>query len=151
MTPNKSEKSAQWCLKKSDCGQFICCNLSVGVVLNVRLTTNGMYVRNNTHIYVAQRSINRISTCYLYCWLLPQCVSETLFSIFRGVRLLEKLAYCTIIHLVSSEASFQLSVAWLQVCLWCNLSTKVDSHAQAVVLNKSEIFEILLQSKIFIE
>ena len=37
-------------------------------------------------------------------------ISETLLSIFRGFRLLEKVAHCTIIHLLSSEASFQPSV-----------------------------------------
>jgi len=37
-------------------------------------------------------------------------ISETLFLIFRGFGLLEKVAQRTIIHLVSSEASFQLSV-----------------------------------------
>jgi len=37
-------------------------------------------------------------------------VSETLLSIFRGFRLTEKVAHCTIIHLLFSEASFQLSV-----------------------------------------
>jgi len=36
-------------------------------------------------------------------------ISETLFSTFRGFRLLEKVAHCTIIHLLSSEASFQPS------------------------------------------
>ena len=36
-------------------------------------------------------------------------ISETLLSIFRGFRLLEKVAHCTIIHLLSSEASFQPS------------------------------------------
>ena len=50
-------------------------------------------------------------------------ISETLLSMFRGFRLLEKVAHCTIIHLLSSEASFQPSVPWLPVCLWCNLCT----------------------------
>jgi len=50
-------------------------------------------------------------------------ISETLLSIFRGFRLLEKVAHCTIIHLLSSEASFQPPAPWLQVCLWCNLWT----------------------------
>jgi len=36
------------------------CNLSVGVALNVRFTTNGMCVKNNTHIYVARTSNNRV-------------------------------------------------------------------------------------------
>jgi len=31
-------------------------------------------------------------------------ISETLSSIFQGFRLLEKVAHCTIIHLLSSEA-----------------------------------------------
>jgi len=33
--------------------------------------------------------------------------SETLLPIFRRFRLLEKVAYCTIVNLLSSEASFQ--------------------------------------------
>ena len=37
-------------------------------------------------------------------------ISETFLSIFRGLRLLEKVAHFTIIHLLSSEASFQPSV-----------------------------------------
>jgi len=49
-------------------------------------------------------------------------VSETLLSIFRGFRILEKVAHCTVIHLLSSEA-FQPSAPWLRVCLWSNLWT----------------------------
>ena len=37
-------------------------------------------------------------------------ISKTLLPIFRGFRLLENVAHCTIIHLLSSEASFQPSV-----------------------------------------
>jgi len=33
-----------------------CCNLSVGVALNVWFTTNGMCAKNNIHIYVARTS-----------------------------------------------------------------------------------------------
>ena len=50
-------------------------------------------------------------------------ISETLLSIFRGFRLLEIVAHCTIIHLLSSEASCQPSAPWLRDCLWCNLWT----------------------------
>jgi len=46
-------------------------------------------------------------------------IFETLFSIFRGFRLLEKVAHCTIIHSLSSEASCRPSVPWLRVCVWC--------------------------------
>jgi len=47
-----------------------CCNLSGGVALNVRFTTNGMCAKNNTHIYVARTSNNRVSTtCDLYSLL----------------------------------------------------------------------------------
>jgi len=35
-------------------------------------------------------------------------ISETLLSIFRGLTFLEKVAHCTIIHPLSSEASFSL-------------------------------------------
>jgi len=48
---------------------------------------------------------------------------------FRGFRLLEKVAHCTIIHSLFSEASFQPSVPWHRVCLWCNLCTVVWSHS----------------------
>ena len=50
-------------------------------------------------------------------------ISEALLSIFRGFRLLEIVVHCTVIHWVSSEASFQPSAPWLRVCLWCNLWT----------------------------
>jgi len=50
-------------------------------------------------------------------------ISETLLSMFPRFRLLEKVAHCTIIHSLSSEASFQPSVPWLRVCLWLNLCT----------------------------
>jgi len=51
-----------------------CCNLSFGVVLNVRFTTNGMFTKNNTHIYVAQTGNNTMIAAYhLCCRLLPQC------------------------------------------------------------------------------
>jgi len=44
-----------------------CCNLSVSVVLNVRFTTNGMCMKNNTHIFVVRTGRNRMSTtCDLY-------------------------------------------------------------------------------------
>jgi len=37
-------------------------------------------------------------------------ISETLFSIFREFRVVEKVAYCTTIYFVSSEPSFLPSV-----------------------------------------
>ena len=48
-------------------------------------------------------------------------ISEMLLSIFRGFRILEKVAHYTIIHLITSEASFQPAVPRLRVCLWCKL------------------------------
>jgi len=80
MAPGKLENGAQSCFNIFDCRLFIskfshfalylslllsvisknlaqlcckCCNHSVSVVLNVRFATNGMYVKNNTHIYIA--------------------------------------------------------------------------------------------------
>jgi len=53
---------------------YCCCNLSGGVALIVWFTTNGMCVKNNTIMYVARTSINRVnSSGDLYCCLLPQC------------------------------------------------------------------------------
>ena len=63
-------RSLRFIVKRRDC----CWNLSVDVALNVRLTTNGMCVKNNTHIYVTWTSNKRvISLGDLYCCLLPQC------------------------------------------------------------------------------
>ena len=51
-----------------------CCNLSVVFALNAWFTMNGMCAKNNTNIYVAQTSNNRvISSGDLYCCLQPQC------------------------------------------------------------------------------
>jgi len=51
-----------------------CCNLSVGVALNVWFTTNGMCANNNTNIHAVRTSNNRvIVACELCCCLLPQC------------------------------------------------------------------------------
>jgi len=101
MAPDRLETGAQCCFNNFDCRLFQskfspfafylslslsviskslaqpcckCCNHVVSVVLNVRFTTNGMYVKNNTHIYVSQTSRNRMSTTWdIYCCLLPQC------------------------------------------------------------------------------
>ena len=55
--PNNSEYENYYgCQFEAEC----CCNLSVGVTLNVRFTTNGMCAKNNTHIYVARTSNNRV-------------------------------------------------------------------------------------------
>jgi len=51
-----------------------CCNLSGGIVLIVWFTTNGMCVQNNTIMYVARTSNNRvILSGDLYCCLLLRC------------------------------------------------------------------------------
>ena len=51
-----------------------CCNLSGGVALIVWFITNGMCVKNNTIMYVARTSNNRvISSGDLYSCLLPRC------------------------------------------------------------------------------
>jgi len=99
MVPDKLENGTQCCFNKFDCRLFIskfaqfafylslshsviskslaqpfckCCSLSVSIVLNVRFTTNGMCVMNNTGAPRASR--NKISTTWnLYCCLVPQC------------------------------------------------------------------------------
>jgi len=61
-----SKSLAQVCSK--------CCNHTVSAMSNVRFAMNGMYVKNNSHIYVSQTSRNRMSMTWdLYCCLLPQC------------------------------------------------------------------------------
>jgi len=51
-------------------------------------------------------------------------IRNTFIDIFR-IQTFWKVAHCTIIHLLSSEAYFKPSVPWLPVCLWCNLCTVV--------------------------
>jgi len=52
----KNVRLVWFVVKRKGC----CCNLSVGVALNVRFTMNGMCAKNNTHIYVARTSNNRV-------------------------------------------------------------------------------------------
>jgi len=66
----KNMRSMRFIVKRRGC----CCNLSGSIALIVWFTTNGMCAKNNTHIYVARISNNRvISSDDLYCCLLPQC------------------------------------------------------------------------------
>ena len=68
--PKKNVRSVRFVIER----RGYCFNLSTGVALNGQFTMNGMWVKNNTHIYVAQTSNNRvISSGHLYCCLLPQC------------------------------------------------------------------------------
>ena len=53
----KKDMRSVWFVVK---GRGCCCNLSVGVALNARITTNGMCAKNNTHIHVARTSNNRV-------------------------------------------------------------------------------------------
>ena len=99
MVPNRLWNGAQCCFNKFDCRWFtskfshfafylslqlsvaskrldqICCkycNLSVSLVVNMWFTTNGMCVKNNTHVARTRR--NKMSTTWdLYCCLVPQC------------------------------------------------------------------------------
>ena len=73
---NTKQITCNWC-------ENYCSNLSAGVALNARFTTNGMCAKNNTHIYVARTSNNRvIVACDLYCCLLLQ--SEALRTCCSG-------------------------------------------------------------------
>jgi len=48
-----------------------CCSLSISIVLNVRFTTNGMCMMNNTHVARTSRN-EMITTWDLYCCLVQQ-------------------------------------------------------------------------------
>jgi len=78
--------SVRSCDKDHELIQVYCYNLSVDVALNVRFTTTGMCMKNNTHIlvYVARTSNSRVisSGDLYYCLLLPQC--ETLCTCCSG-------------------------------------------------------------------
>ena len=99
-----SESLAQPCCK--------CCNLSASVLLNVQLTTNGMCVKTNTHIYVTRRSRNTMSTtCDLYCCLLPQCE-----------------ALCTCLLRLSNHNKLVLS-ALTSMWMWFQVQPSQKGHA----------------------
>jgi len=98
MAPDKVENCAQCYFNKFHCRLFIykfieiafylslslsvisksptqpwckCCSLSVSIVLNVRFTTNGMCVMNNTHVPRTSRN-KMITTWDLHCCLVQQ-------------------------------------------------------------------------------
>jgi len=78
-------------------------------------------------------------------------ISETLLSLFRGFRLLEKVAHCTLIHLLSSEASFQPSAPWLRVCPRCKFWTvelcQVCQHEMLLVWQDRALFQCTLKGR----
>ena len=55
------------------------CNLSVGIALNVRFTTNRMCAKNNTHIYVAQQA--RIEWSWHVISIVACCHSVKLWAV----------------------------------------------------------------------
>jgi len=98
MAPDKLENGAQCCFNKFNRRLFIskfsqfaiflslslsviskrltqpcckCCSLSLSVVVNVRFTTNGMCMKNNSHVTWTSR--NKMNTTWDFYCLLPQC------------------------------------------------------------------------------
>ena len=99
-----------------------CCNLSVSIALNVRFTTNGMCVMDNTH--VGRTSRNKMSTKWdLHCCLVPQC--EMLCA------------------LAARPFQSQQSGAWPRMWRWCQVQASQKECAIGAVLWKNE--EMLLQ------
>jgi len=155
MGPNRLETGAQCCFNKFDCRLFISrfsqfafylslslsviskslaqpcckwCNLSVSVVLNVEFATNGMYMKNNTHIYVSQTSRNRMGTKWdLCCSLLPHC--EALHACCLGFPITIKWWFDQDVKVVPGATftkrmcnrcgSLQKAGALLQLLSWC--------------------------------
>ena len=82
------------------------CNLSGGVALIVWFTTNGMCVKNNTIMYVARTSKNRmISSGDLYCCLLSRC--EALRTCRSGFPIATKWCYDQDVTVVRNAALTQ--------------------------------------------
>jgi len=83
----KKVRSVWFIIKRRGC----CCNLSIGVALNVRFTMNGMCTKNNTQIHVVWTNNNRVIVVYeLYC-----CSAATVWSF---VHLLFGLSDCNCIN-----------------------------------------------------
>jgi len=95
MAPDKLDNGARCCFNKFDCRLFIskffqfalylslslsviskslaqqcckCCSLSVSIVLNVKITTNEMYVMNNTHVARTSRNEMRTTWDFIVAW-----------------------------------------------------------------------------------
>ena len=114
----KNVRSVWFVVKRRGC----CCILSVGFALNVRFTMNGVCVKNNPHIYVAQTSNNRVSTpCDLYCCLQPQCEALRACCLCYPITTLASGPYC------GKWAFFQsmgfLLGSNLKLCHWTQLKT----------------------------
>jgi len=82
---------------------WFCCNLSIGVALNLRFTTNGMCAKNNIAIYMARTSTNGVIAMHdLYCCLLSQC--EALCTCRSGFPLATKWCCDQDVKVVPSAA-----------------------------------------------
>ena len=68
----KNVRSMLFVVKRRGC----CCNLSGGVALIVWFTTNGMCVKNNTTMYVARASNNRVIPMEWSWWVTSNNVCE---------------------------------------------------------------------------
>jgi len=96
------------------------CNLSVGLALKVRFTTNGMCARRSTQIYVARTSNNRvISSGDLYCCLLPQC---------------EALRTCHSSFLIATQEKYFLVFRLANTWKWPEMNMNLDLN---LVTNQS--------------
>jgi len=149
MAPDKLKNGAQCCFQMFDCRFFVtkfsqfafylslslslmlkslaqlfckCCSLSVSIVLNVRLTTKGMCVMDNT--LVVRTSRNEMSTTWdHYCCLVPQC---------------EKLC-----ALAALSFQSQQSGALIRIWRWYQVQTSQKERAVGAVNCKNE--RMLLQ------
>ena len=93
-----------------------CCNLSGGVVW---FTTNGMCVKNNTIMYVALTSNNRvISSGDFYCCLLPRCEALRICRSGFPIATLYIVLCYHFQHVFSGIVSFICGVIIVAMDLW---------------------------------
>jgi len=93
-----------------------CCNLSAGVALNVRFTTNGMCAKNNTIYTWREQAIIEWSWHVNSCCLLPQCeVMRTCRSGFP-IAIIASAKYTFKLRIVKSQLT-RVSHACSNYCI----------------------------------
>jgi len=90
-----------------------CCNISVGVALDVLFTTNGMWAKKNSHIYLARKGYNRvIRKTPIYTWH-EKAIIEWSSHVISIVACCYSVKLCALAaQAFRSQHSHRCSVSW---------------------------------------
>jgi len=114
------EKWIQWSRSERNRGlkRMGCCSVSVGAALNARFTTNGMCVKNSTHMYVARTSNKRVIAAGDLS--IVACCNSSKLSVHaaRALRSQQGLKRTSLEWMWSQTKWSQLSVNRVHVIAW---------------------------------